>query len=889
MNLEPVLRPCALLSAVAVFASLAFGADQPPKLRLSEVEKIEPLAYKAELTLDPEKDDFKGAIAIQLRIDEPTQTLWLEQEKIVIHDATLTSGHKTFTAKSIPGGDDFVGLQFDSPVPPGPAEIKIDYSGTVITKNSTAIFRQQDNGTWYIFSQFEATDARGAFPCFDEPAYKTPWQLTLNIPAADTAISNTTVSSESSVGGMKHISFHETKPLPSYLVAFGVGPFEYVDAGHAGKNHVPVRIVVPKGHAAEAKYAAEVTADIITHHEQYFGYPYPYDKADQVAVPNTSGWGAMENPGMVTYEQNIILAKPERDTINRQRGYFETAAHELAHQWFGDLVTTAWWNDIWLNEAFATWMEQKLVDEVHPEWKTAIEDVDSKLGAEGEDSLMTARKIRQPIETKDDINNAFDGITYQKGASVIGMFENWLGSKEFQKGVQSYMKQYAWKATTAGDFLDSISTATKKDVTKSFSTFLNQSGVPMVSVALKCDSGAPVLHLEQKRFLPLGSTGSADQVWSIPFCVRYGSGDNSQSECTLVTQPATDWTLKARSCPAWVQANDRALGYYRVEYQDGMLAALTGGDVVHRLSAPERVDLMGNAESLSEAGKLPAADALALVDTFHADPERQVVQNAVGLAMMPRAYLVPDNLKPNYKKFLLANFQARAHELGWTPKPGESDDIKLLRPSLVRTVATWGGDEELARQGRDLAEQWFKNRDSIDPNMVNSVLGTAAFYGDKALFERFLAEFKNTQDKQIRGRLIGAMGSFRDPAAIEAGMNALVSGEVPFMEGAFLLFNGQNDASTRKLPFEFLKAHYDQVVSKMPSGGGFDFGSYLPQVGGSYCDAQSRADLEGFFKPRVDKFVGAPRALSQVLEAIDLCIAQVAAQRPSVEAFLQKY
>jgi alanyl aminopeptidase len=782
-----------------------------------------------------------------------------------------------------------VGLQFDSPVPPGPAEIKIDYSGTVITKNSTAIFRQQDNGTWYIFSQFEATDARGAFPCFDEPAYKTPWQLTLNIPAADTAISNTTVSSESSVGGMKHISFHETKPLPSYLVAFGVGPFEYVDAGHAGKNHVPVRIVVPKGHAAEAKYAAEVTADIITHHEQYFGYPYPYDKADQVAVPNTSGWGAMENPGMVTYEQNIILAKPERDTINRQRGYFETAAHELAHQWFGDLVTTAWWNDIWLNEAFATWMEQKLVDEVHPEWKTAIEDVDSKLGAEGEDSLMTARKIRQPIETKDDINNAFDGITYQKGASVIGMFENWLGSKEFQKGVQSYMKQYAWKATTAGDFLDSISTATKKDVTKSFSTFLNQSGVPMVSVALKCDSGAPVLHLEQKRFLPLGSTGSADQVWSIPFCVRYGSGDNSQSECTLVTQPATDWTLKARSCPAWVQANDRALGYYRVEYQDGMLAALTGGDVVHRLSAPERVDLMGNAESLSEAGKLPAADALALVDTFHADPERQVVQNAVGLAMMPRAYLVPDNLKPNYKKFLLANFQARAHELGWTPKPGESDDIKLLRPSLVRTVATWGGDEELARQGRDLAEQWFKNRDSIDPNMVNSVLGTAAFYGDKALFERFLAEFKNTQDKQIRGRLIGAMGSFRDPAAIEAGMNALVSGEVPFMEGAFLLFNGQNDASTRKLPFEFLKAHYDQVVSKMPSGGGFDFGSYLPQVGGSYCDAQSRADLEGFFKPRVDKFVGAPRALSQVLEAIDLCIAQVAAQRPSVEAFLQKY
>jgi alanyl aminopeptidase len=418
---------------------------------------------------------------------------------------------------------------------------------------------------------------------------------------------------------------------------------------------------------------------------------------------------------------------------------------------------------------------------------------------------------------------------------------------------------------------------------------LNQSGVPLVSVALKCDSGAPVLHVEQTRYLPLGSAGSADQLWEIPFCVRYGTGDNSQSECTLLTQPKTDWTLKVKSCPAWVQANDNAVGYYRPDYQDGMLAALTAGDVVRRLNAPERVDLMGNAEALSEGGKLPAADALALVATFHADPERQVVQNALGLAFSPQEYLVPENLRPNYQRFLLKNFQARAHELGWIPQPGESDDVKLLRPSLVRNISTWGGDTELAKQGQELAEKWFQNHDAVDPNMVNAVLGTAAFYGDKDLFERFLAEFKKTQDKQVRGRLIGAMGSFRDRAAIEAGMNALISDQIPFMEGAFLLFNGQEDAATRKMPLDFLKAHYDQVVSKMPSGGGFDFGSVLPQVGGSYCDAQSRDELQSFFKPRVDKFVGAPRALDQVIEAINLCIAQVAAQRPSVEAFLQKW
>ena len=565
----------------------------------------------------------------------------------------------------------------------------------------------------------------------------------------------------------------------------------------------------------------------------------------------------------------------------------ETAAHELAHQWFGDLVTTSWWNDIWLNEAFATWSEQKLIAEWKPEWKSRVGDVGGKLYAEREDSLISARKIRQPIEAKDDINNAFDGITYVKGAAVIGMFESYMGADDFRTGVRNYMKQYAFKVSTAPEFLDALSSVGKKNVGQSFSTFLNQAGVPIISMSLDCKQGAPTLHLAQSRFLPLGSKGSADQVWSVPVCVRYGSGDSGQSQCTLMTQPAMDLPLK--SCPAWVQGNDNATGYYRVDYQGGLLASLTSGNVVNRLNATERVDFMGNAEALSTAGKLPAADALSLVDTFHADPERQVVQSSVDLALAPVGTLVPDNLMPNYQRFLLKNFQARAHELGWTPRPGESDDLKLLRPVLVRAVATWGGDQELAAQGKALADKWMADHSSVDPNLVHAALMTAGFYGDKALFDRFLSEFKKSQDKQVREQLIGAMGSFHDRVAIQAGMQSLIAGEVPFMEGAFLLFNGQNQASTRKLAFEFLKANFDQVVAKMPTGGGFDFGSVLPQTGASFCDTESRTELQTFFKPRVDKFVGAPRALDQVLESVDLCIANKAAQEPSVVSFLQKY
>ncbi len=874
--------PILLLSCL-----VAFATEEPPKLRLPDT--VAPTSYRVDLTLDPAKDTFTGSIAIGIQIKQATDIIWLNANNIVVEQSSLVIGGQTLSPALVNGGDDFIGLRLNSPVPVGSGELTIRYTGKVRMQNSSGVFQMEDNGNRYLFTQFESIDARAAFPCFDEPSYKVPWQLTLNVPAQDAAISNTSPENEATQGDRKIIHFRQTKPLPSYLVAFGVGPFDFVDAGKAGRNHIPVRIVTPKGHADEAKYAAEVTSTIITRLENYFGIPFPYDKSDQVAIPVTFGFGAMENAGMVTYAQTIILAKPASDTIRRQREYASVAAHELAHQWFGDLVTTAWWNDIWLNEAFATWMEQKLLAEWKPEWKTRVDDVDSKLGAEAEDSLISARKIRQEIKTKDDISNAFDSITYQKGAAVIGMFENWIGADQFRTGVQSYLKQYAFRNATAPEFLDSISSASGKSITPAFSSFLNQAGVPLVSAALKCNSSTATLHLQQQRFLPLGSKGSSDQTWQIPVCVRTGRGETGTSECTLMTQAAMDWKLKASGCPAWVQANDNAVGYYRVDYQGGLLTSLTKGNVDQRLNAPERVDFMGNAESLANAGKVPIGDALGLVETFHDDPERQVVQSALSLALVPRTHLVPDDLLPNYQRFLQKSFAARARELGWEPKPGEPDNIRLLRPSLLRSVATYAGDEPLAKQAQELTDKWFSDPKIIDPNMLAAVLTTSAYYGNGALEQRLIEAYKKSHDRQEQQRIIGAMQSFRDPGAIKAGMQAVLSGQIPMIQGFALLFSGQGSGATRKLPFEFLQEHYDQIVKERPTGGGFDFGSVLPEVGASYCDLQSKQQLQAFFEPRVENFTGAPRALSQVLESIGVCIAEKAAQEPGVEAFLKRY
>jgi alanyl aminopeptidase len=597
----------------------------------------------------------------------------------------------------------------------------------------------------------------------------------------------------------------------------------------------------------------------------------------------------MENAGMVTYAQDILLARPERDTTTRQRLYATVAAHELSHQWFGDLVTTAWWNDIWLNEAFATWMEQKLVAEWKPEWHTRVGDVDSKLGAEVEDTLTSARKIRQEIKTKDDISNAFDGITYEKGAAVIGMFESWVGAPAFRKGVQSYLKKYAFKNADASDFLAAISSATSKSVTAPFSSFLNQAGVPLVSMALDCNGKSPVLHLQQERSLPEHAKPAQNQLWQIPMCVRYGDGEGSKNACTLMSDPRSDWKLEAQSCPTWAEANDQAIGYYRVAYQGNLLKSLTDEDVEQRLSAPERVDLMGDVQALSNTGKMADADMLSLVPKFHADPSRYVIERAISMAQVPREHLVPDDLIPNYQRFILKNFQQRAHELGWTPKSDDTEDAKLLRPDLLSFVATTGGDEELAKEARTMTDKWFEERSAVPAEETAAVLRTAAYYGDKALFDHFLQQFKQAKDRQEKRRILGAMERFRDPAAVQAGMEAVLHGDISFMEGQPLLYAGQQSANTRKLAFNFMKKHIDELASERPSGGGADAGARFVQVGASFCDAQSEQQLKAFFKPRVEKFVGAPRLLAQTLERINNCIANKSAQEASVEAFLKGY
>ncbi|MGO9269497.1 MAG: M1 family metallopeptidase, partial [Terriglobia bacterium] len=499
----------------------------PPKFRLP-ADVVGPTRYRVDLTLVPDQDTFTGAIDIDLKFAKPAAFLWLNAEKLQIKEAALIMDGDTAPVQVITEPHDYVGFALGHHVGPGEATLHATFQGEISRKDQQGIFQMKDGGQWYVYSQFEEISARRAYPCFDEPGYKVPWQVTLHIKTDQVGLSNSPVVSEYDTGdSMKTVKFAETKPLPSYLVAYAVGNLEFVDAGTAGKKDTRIRIVVPHGHSAEAQYAAQTTPAIVNLLESYFGIPYPYDKLDEVAIP-LAGY-AMEHPGLVTYGSAIIIEKPDQDTPGRQCEWVSVASHELAHQWVGDLVTTAWWDDIWLNEGFASWMANKNVNKYHPEWKMNVSELNGYEGAMDNDALVSARQVRQPIESKDDIANAFDGITYNKGSALLNMFESYMGPEKFQQGVHRYLLKYEWKNATSAEFLAALA-GDDSNLSSAFSSFLDQPGVPLVTAQLACHDGAARLDLTQQRFFPLGSSGRAPQFWKVPVCVRYPSGTGEARE-----------------------------------------------------------------------------------------------------------------------------------------------------------------------------------------------------------------------------------------------------------------------------------------------------------------------------------------------------------------------
>ncbi len=525
----------------ALFCQTVSGEEAPPPGRLGRA--VVPVHYDIDLSIDPSKDEFSGSVDIDVALAEPRAAIWLHGKDLKVTEAYVTDAKSRRIAADYAEKLDsgLALLSLAETLPAGPATLHIAYSAAFNTSGN-ALFKVERGDRAYAVTQFEAIAARQAFPGFDEPGFKAPFDITIVARQDDVVVTTTPEAKREELGGgrTRHV-FKTTRPLPTYLIAFAVGPYDVKDIGPIPPNAVrdrpvPLRGIAARGQGDRFTYALENTPGLLTALENYFGTPYPWEKLDLIAVPEPVGW-AMENVGAITYDEYGIMMDADAP-VEQRRAYASTHAHEMAHMWFGDLVTPKWWNDLWLNESFATWMQSKAAQAHWPEGEFGRETLKGALGAMAGDSLAAARAIRQPVEYSEEADAAFDDITYEKGGGVLAMLERYVGEQAFRDGVRAYIKAHADGTATAEDFIGSIATVSRRDnIPRAFQSFIAQPGVPLVSVRRDCsDAASPRLEVSQSRYAPLGSAIEPQgSRWDIPFCVSWQGGDGRASQCTLLT------------------------------------------------------------------------------------------------------------------------------------------------------------------------------------------------------------------------------------------------------------------------------------------------------------------------------------------------------------------
>ena len=861
-----------LLSIACVVMAANFAAAQ----RLPE--SAVPENYKLSFAPDFSKDNFAGEETIQIRVLKATTQIALNSAQIDFQSATISSAGTTQTAKvTLDKEKEMATLAFDKPIAAGPATIHIQYVGVLNDELRGLYLGKDHEGRKYAVTQFEATDARRAFPSFDEPDYKATFDVTVIADKGLLAISNGKVLSDTpGPGDAKHtVKFATTAKMSSYLVALAVGQFEYVEGQADG---IPIRVWGPPGAKQNATYALEVAEQCMKYYNHYFGIKYPFEKLDMIGLPDFAA-GAMENTGLITYREVILLLDDKKASVGLHQTVATVIAHEMAHQWFGDLVTMKWWDDIWLNEGFATWMENKAVAAWKPEWHMELDDVQQTTGTLGVDALQNTRPIHQAAETPAQIQELFDGIAYGKAASVLRMVEAYLGPETFRAGVDQYLKRHAYGNATADDFWKTLAEVSKKPVDQVMPTFVKQPGAPMVSVATRCKGGAESVTLSQKRYFydrSLFDRGN-DELWQVPVCLK---GENGAQKCVLLTKKEQAFSLPA--CGSWVMANAGANGYYRTGYSSDAI-----GNMSHSaekdLTPAERIMLLSDSWASVRVGEQKIGDYLALAEALQSDRTRAVLEQMAVQVTYIGDYLVTDNDREAYEQWVRRLFSPIAKELGWSPKPGENDETKSLRARIMSVLGHAGRDPEVIAEARKLTEQALRDPATIDHTIALTAFRLAGENGDSALYNELMNHLQqkggSLEDYYI---YFQAIARFRDPKLLQRTLDFAVSPSVRTQDSLGLISAVmQNPAGTR-VAWDFVRSHWTDIAKV---GGGFTSGEVVGATS-VICDSGMRDEVQDFFATH--KVATAERTLKQSLERINYCVDLKSHQTSQLASWLEQ-
>ncbi|HEY4904624.1 MAG TPA: M1 family metallopeptidase [Candidatus Sulfotelmatobacter sp.] len=854
-----------------VVAALSFAAAQ----RLPETAT--PENYKLTFTPDLEKATFEGEETIAIKVLKATSEITLNAADIDFHDVSITSGGATQKAKVTPEKDkEMVVLSVDKPLAAGPASIHITYSGILNSEMRGFYLGKDDQGRKYAATQFEATDARRAYPSFDEPDYKATFDITAVADKDMVAISNSKETSDTPNGDKHTVRFAPTPRMSSYLAALVIGKFEYIEGSADG---IPIRVWGTPGKKEMGKFALESAEHILSYYDKYFGIKYPYGKLDLIGLPDFSA-GAMENTGCITFREVILLIDEQHGSVGLKKTIASVIAHEMAHQWFGDLVTMKWWDDIWLNEGFATWMSSKPVEAWKPEWHFELDDVSDASGTMNVDSLANTRPIHQAAETPAQIQELFDGIAYGKAAAVLHMLEAYLGEDTFRAGVNAYLKQHQYGNATADDFWDAQAKTSKKPVDQIMPTFVKQAGVPIINLKSQCAGNSTSVTLDQQRYFSDRTKFEApnDQLWQIPICLK-GSGEGSK-KCELLTKKEQTFTIPG--CSTWALGNAGATGYYRVGYQPDAVRALAA-DAENKLTPGERIALQSDVWASVRIGREPVGDYLALAQGLQADRTRAVLNDLIARLDYIGTYLVNDSDRDTYRAWLRGYLAPFKNEMGWETKPGDSDEMKEMRSGLLNALGNDARDPEALAAARQIADKALDDPASVDRQLAGSAFRVAALNGDAAFYDRLAAGLKNPKSPEEYYMRLFTLAEFSDSKLLQRTLDYAISPDVRSQDALGLITSVLGNPAGEKVAWDFIQSHWDAVQK---AGGPF---ASAQVVGATsvFCSSNMRDQVTDFFAAH--KVEAAERTYKQSIERINNCVDLKTQQEPQLASWLGQH
>jgi alanyl aminopeptidase len=861
------------LAGIAPVAVAATTLPPGPSMRLSTA--VRPLAAEVALQVDPATPQHSGQVRITLELQHAQRTLALHARELKVTSAVIDLGVRQLPARVRRLDAERIELRFAAPVPQGRAQLRLDFRGELQSREPYGLFRRQHDGHWYAATQFEPTGARLAFPLLDEPGWKLPWTLTLTVPQGLTAVANTPVRAQSEArAGWQRFEFEPTAPLPSYLLAFGIGPWDVLDAPPAGA--LPVRFITPRGRAADAAWAAGVTARIVGDLEAYFDLPHPYTKLDNLALPVHEGFGAMENAGLVTYAAPLVLAAPGEATPSWRRGYVSLAAHELAHQWFGNLVTMRWWDDLWLNESFASWLGDRITAGFDPGWQLDTAVQQARQRAMDADQRPSARRVREPVLSNDDFGHLWDPITYEKGQVLLAMSEQWMGADRMREAMRRYIRRHAWGHADVDDMLRALGEA-DADVPGMLRSYIHRTGVPQVQVSVQCDDDAPRLRVRQSAWRSLAPGGPrADATdplaaqWQIPLQVRTPGGLTR----FMLRAGQDEVPLPDTTCPAWVQANAGGGGYYRSVYSPALQQALW------QRPQPEVAELLtdlDDALALSQSGGVPAAALLELVQRNADHADRRVVEAAARLLKRLRPVLQPSD-GTAYARAWQAAFGLRARKLGWQAAAHDSVDDRLLRQLLVPAVADLGADVDLQGQALALAQRWLAGGPAPESDIRAPMVAMAALATPDpalSLYDQMTERAARALDTSEQSAWLGAAMRLRAPELKQRALSALLLPATDLTVALPALLDGAaHTEEGRSAALRFIATHRAALAARS----GRDAAAGWPWYFSGACSMGEARLIEATFAPLAARAQGGARQLTQVLDGVRLCAAWRQAQ-----------